>query len=76
MSSLTIAQKQSLITQGYATYHQLKAYGIKKKYDLGRNDWGFREYLIVDEDNNQWDYIPEDGIYELRDASNPHRITT
>lgn len=76
MSSLTTEQREQLINQGFASYSELQALGIKKKYDLGINEWGFRERLIVDEFDNQWDYIPEDQLYEKRDASNPHRITT
>lgn len=75
MSSLTQQQTDSLINQGFASYHELDALGIKKKYNLGRNEWGFHEYLIVDIYDNQWDYIPEDGYYEKRDANNPHSCT-
>lgn len=75
MSSLTTEQQKALINQGFASYFELEALGIKKKYDLGKNEWGFRERLIIDEFDNQWDYIPEDQLYEKRDASNPHPCT-
>lgn len=57
---------QTLIQQGYASWFELDKAGIKKKFELGRNNWGFNERVIIDNNLNQWDYIPEDNIYELR----------
>lgn len=51
---------------GYASYTELMDAGIKKTYDLGINDFGFREKIIELMDGSQWDWMPEDMIYELR----------
>lgn len=68
LNSLTkIVDLQSAHSQGYATYGELKRVGMKKKFDLGQNEWGFLEHVIIDNDDRQWDYIPEDNIYELRE---------
>ncbi len=73
-----VAQTQKLITmdlndltqQAFASYNELNSIeAIKKKFDLGKNEFGFRERVIIDSNNNQWDYIPEDGIYELRNST-------
>lgn len=59
---------KSAVEQGYATHGELQRVGYQKKFDLGENSWGFRTYVIIDNDNNQWDFIPEDMIYQLRDT--------
>lgn len=55
-----------LTEQGYASGKELVEAGIKKKFELGRNEYGLQERVIIDNNNNQWDYMPEDYIYELR----------
>lgn len=57
---------EQLTLQGYASRRELQeADMIKKQFDLGRNKWGFEERVIIDVNDRQWDYIPEDQIYEL-----------
>lgn len=49
-----------------ATYSELEELGIKRKINLGKNEWGFNEKIIELVDGTQYDYIPEDNLYELR----------
>lgn len=57
---------QALTERGFADWQELDKAGIKKKFELGRNEFGFNERVIIDNNLNQWDYIPEDNMYELR----------
>lgn len=50
----------------YASYSELKAKGIKHYWDRGINEWGFRERIIELNNGDQYDWIPEDQIYEIR----------
>ncbi len=59
---------EALKEQGYADYSELKQAGIRKTISLGVNCWGFQSRIIETVDGTQWDYIPEDQIYELRTA--------
>jgi len=55
-----------LTLQGYASRKELREAGmIKKEFNLGTNEWGFSQRVILDINDRQWDYIPEDQIYEL-----------
>ena len=58
--------------QGFANYTELQPF-IAKTVKLGTNEWGFQEKFIVLHDDSQWDFIPEDHIYEKR-TSNLHYI--
>lgn len=60
---------EHLTVQGFASYSELKEAGIRKVFELGKNEWGFNERVIIDNALNQWDYQPEDQIYELREGS-------
>lgn len=57
---------EQLTEQGFASAAELKLAGTKEIKDLGRNEWGFREFLLIDTNGRKWDYIPEDQLYELR----------
>lgn len=57
---------EQLTQQGFASFSELKEAGITKKFELGKNEFGLNERVIIDNNQNQWDYIPEDQIYELR----------
>jgi len=57
---------QELVEQGFAEYIELKEAGIKNTVDLGKNEFGFNERVIILNNGSQWDYIPEDNLYELR----------
>lgn len=59
-------REESLADRGYADYKELEEFGIKRSIDMGENAFGFREKIIETIDGTQWDYIPEDGIYEVR----------
>jgi hypothetical protein len=57
---------KEIVEQGFASYKELKDVGIKNTIDLGTNEFGFKERIIILNNNSQWDYIPEDELYELR----------
>ena len=57
---------EQLVEQGFASYKELKDAGIKNIIDLGTNEWGFKERVIILNNDSQWDYIPEDELYELK----------
>jgi hypothetical protein len=50
----------------YKEYSELKEIGIKNSLELGKNDFNLTERVIITNDGRQWDYIPEDGIYQQR----------
>jgi hypothetical protein len=50
----------------YADYFELNNRGIKHTISQGINSFGFQERTIICFDGTQWDYIPEDSIYEQR----------
>ena len=58
-----------------ADYFQLKDLGIKKTINLGRNEFGFNEKIIELNDGTQYDYIPEDNLYEIRQVNSPISIS-
>jgi len=58
----------ALKTQGYADYSDLKPY-IKNTINKGKNEFGFNEKVIICDDGSNWDYIPEDGLYEYNPNS-------
>lgn len=59
---------EQLLETGVASYKELvEANCIQKRYDNGLNDWGLREYVIIDTEGNQWDYQPEEHFYVLRE---------
>lgn len=56
---------EQLHAQGYGDYHDLKPH-LKQMVNLGRNDFDLENKYAVLTDDSQWDYMPEDRIYELR----------
>lgn len=50
----------------HGSFKELNALGIKKTYNLGKNEFGFTERIIELNDGTQYDYIPEDNYYEIR----------
>lgn len=50
----------------YAEYSELKARGIRCTINQGLNDFGLQERIILCDDGTQWDYIPEDELYQQR----------
>lgn len=50
----------------YKEYLELKAIGIYTTIKQGRDAFDNPVVTIICNDNTQWDYIPEDGIYEQR----------
>lgn len=65
MENIVIKSLNELKEQGYASYTELKEAGIRKVFNLGKNEWGFNERVIIDNNYDQWNYIPEDEIYEF-----------
>lgn len=59
----------SIKEQGYCEYYDLKPF-IKHVVNKGKNEWGFNEKIIILEDGSNWDYIPEDNMYEYNRNSN------
>lgn len=49
-------------------YNQLKKIGIRKRYHLGHNQWGYPIISLVLSDRTVWDLIPEYNIYEKREG--------
>lgn len=49
-----------------ADYFELKELGIKRTIDMGKNSFGFNERIIELNDGTQYDYIPEDNLYEIK----------
>lgn len=52
----------------YKEYKELVVVGIDHVVELGINPFGFRERAVYCKDGSTWDYIPEDGLYEKREA--------
>jgi hypothetical protein len=46
----------------------LHSFGIKKKFRLGVNKYGYADVVLVLQDRTVWDLIPEYNIYEQRDG--------
>ena len=51
-----------------ANYFELDNLGIKKVIRLGKNEFGFNEKIIELNDGTQYDFIPEDNLYEKRSS--------
>jgi DNA-directed RNA polymerase delta subunit len=62
-----MTQLEKLIEQGYASTAELLDAGVKHMIDLGVNDWGLRERVAIDSENNQWDWMAEDQYWEKRE---------
>jgi hypothetical protein len=54
----------SLKKKGTATLQELEAVGFKRNFDLGYDEHGFPKSVIIDHTNHQWDFIPEEEVYE------------
>jgi hypothetical protein len=52
----------------YAEYSELRARGIKRTINLGKNAFGFNERIVELNDGTRWNYIPEDQVYEKDQA--------
>jgi len=59
-------KNQELIQKGFADYFELDEAGISKKINHGKNKFGLIERTIILNDGSQWEYIPEDNLYELK----------
>lgn len=59
---------------GVATYRELKTAGIKGKLSIGNDDWGVPGYVIIDSNDRQWDFIPEDKNYILSPDLDSHYL--
>ncbi len=59
---MTLAE---LKEKGFASYLELKEH-ITRKIDLGTNEFGFKDKIVELSDGTQWDYLPEDNLYEIR----------
>lgn len=51
-----------------AEYNELVKLGIKRTINLGVNAFGFIDKIIELNDGTQYNYIPEDQLYERRDT--------
>ena len=49
-----------------ADFFELEKLGIKRTIKLGKNEFGFNEKIVELNDGTQYDYIPEDNLYEIR----------
>jgi hypothetical protein len=64
---IPIIPLERFVEMGFASFSDLERSGhVKQKVNKGKNEFGFTEYELTDTQGNIWDYIPEDGIYELR----------
>jgi hypothetical protein len=57
---------EELLKMKVAEYLELKPF-IKVSINKGINSFGFNERVLILVDNSNWDYIPEDGLYELNE---------
>jgi len=55
---------------GSATLEELDEVGYKRKFKLGRNEWGFDIIVIIDNDNSQWNYDGEQDIFTFQRKAN------
>lgn len=53
-----------LIKQEFAEFSELKPF-INAIIKKGTNDFGFPMRTVITNDGSNWEYIHEDGIYEL-----------
>jgi hypothetical protein len=61
-------QAETIASRGVAEYSELKQIGITKLINRGRNEFGLIQLVVETADGNQWDYIPEDNLYEIRET--------
>jgi hypothetical protein len=59
---------EELLEIKIAEYLELKPF-VKASINKGVNSFGFNERTLILVDNSNWDYIPEDGLYELNENS-------
>lgn len=60
---------ETIKKEGFADYATLRPY-LAKVINKGLNAFGLRDCTLILTDGSNWDYTPEDGIFELNTSEN------